>query len=603
MHFLVFSILLLYLWPLFLHPENLYIAVFDNLDSPFVIFKILAESGKLFDDSMEIIPNMMNGLPRLSYGSEFNVIVWLFVLFKPITAYVINETVIHFTAYIGMYLLLNNIILHKVRINTDYHEPLSVAVALLFALLPFWEPSGLSVAGMPLMLYAFMNIRSRQDRHRHWLILALLPLYSNFVICGVFFLGFIFFIFIRDWIILKHFNRPMAIAMMMVTIINLGINYRLVETMLLPSDYVSHRTEFFRDFVSFLPSYRFSHLLFLNGQEHTGCFQAHHIIPMIVFALMLTIFRLKIKRYLSFALIGAMAFLLIEGIWDTLLTQKYSIPLLILLAIVVSIWSEKEGRILGWLFILQITISYWQGFWTYEAWIPLINSVELLKTFDFSRFYFLQPMLWFIMFAIASFIVISRLQFGILLVIGTIIAQGMILFQHKTFSPAEENARSLTYSRYYAGELFKQIETDIGKQKETYRVASFGIQPAVTLYNGFYTIDGYITNYPLHYKHEFFQVIEKALSQKPENRLIFQNWGSKCYLVGGPNYQNYQRGLRLNEITIDVSALSKMGVEYIISGYKIPNAENLGLISYRSYEDYNTSFWDVHVYLIRKTHA
>jgi len=59
----------------FIYGQDLYIPTYDNLNSTIVMTKILAESGKKFSDSMEIIPNMLNGLPRLLYGTEFNMLL------------------------------------------------------------------------------------------------------------------------------------------------------------------------------------------------------------------------------------------------------------------------------------------------------------------------------------------------------------------------------------------------------------------------------------------------------------------------------------------------------------------------------------------------
>ena len=91
----------LYLSPLFIYGENLYILVYDNLDSSVTWFKILAESGKIFADSMDIIPNMMNGLPRLSYGSELSLIVWFYYFLEPFHAYMLNEIITLGFSYLG----------------------------------------------------------------------------------------------------------------------------------------------------------------------------------------------------------------------------------------------------------------------------------------------------------------------------------------------------------------------------------------------------------------------------------------------------------------------------------------------------------------------
>jgi hypothetical protein len=76
------AIILFYLSPLFFFGEGtLHVPVFDFLDITLPTLKILARSGMIFAPSDTIIPDMMGGLPRLSYGSEFDYMLWLLVFF------------------------------------------------------------------------------------------------------------------------------------------------------------------------------------------------------------------------------------------------------------------------------------------------------------------------------------------------------------------------------------------------------------------------------------------------------------------------------------------------------------------------------------------
>ncbi|MBC8838097.1 hypothetical protein IAI14_31395, partial [Escherichia coli] len=61
-------------------------------------------------------------------------------------------------------------------------------VSLAFALTPFWPSGMLSTLGMPLALWAFLNIRNNKRRIWNVVILTLLPFYSSLI------LGFCFFL-------------------------------------------------------------------------------------------------------------------------------------------------------------------------------------------------------------------------------------------------------------------------------------------------------------------------------------------------------------------------------------------------------------------------
>ena len=110
----------MYFLPYFIYGKDIYISVFDNLDSNVVWYKVLANSGMIFADSMETVPGMMSGLPRLSYGSEFNGILWLYYFFDDFTAYVINDVFIHFFAFISMFILLSRYFIDEDTPNRNF---------------------------------------------------------------------------------------------------------------------------------------------------------------------------------------------------------------------------------------------------------------------------------------------------------------------------------------------------------------------------------------------------------------------------------------------------------------------------------------------------
>lgn len=98
------------LLPLFLLGENAHIRVHDNLDSNIAWYRVLINSGELFGSLHSTIPQIINGLPRSAFGTELSGIVWLHSLFSPMTAYALSQSITRFVAFLGMYLLLKNIL-------------------------------------------------------------------------------------------------------------------------------------------------------------------------------------------------------------------------------------------------------------------------------------------------------------------------------------------------------------------------------------------------------------------------------------------------------------------------------------------------------------
>ncbi len=176
-----FVAIALYVSPYFVLGEDAHMRVHDNLDSNIAWYKVLTRSGELFGPVDGVIPQIINGLPRNAFGTEFSGIVWLHALFPSIYAYGLSQAATRVLAFIGMYLLLRKHVLPGERWGW-----IRIGSSLTFALTPFWPSGMLSTLGMPLALWAFLNIRGGERSWVNWAVLTLLPLYSSFVL-GFFF--------------------------------------------------------------------------------------------------------------------------------------------------------------------------------------------------------------------------------------------------------------------------------------------------------------------------------------------------------------------------------------------------------------------------------
>ena len=57
---------------------------------------------------LAVIPQVMNGLTRNAFGTEFSGIVWLYALFPTMVAYGLSQVITRVFAFLGMYLLLRD---------------------------------------------------------------------------------------------------------------------------------------------------------------------------------------------------------------------------------------------------------------------------------------------------------------------------------------------------------------------------------------------------------------------------------------------------------------------------------------------------------------
>ncbi|WP_345986115.1 DUF6044 family protein [Sulfurimonas sp. HSL-1656] len=592
--YLGIALLMFYLSPLVLYGEHLLYLVFDNLDSNVVWFKVLAESGMLFAGSDAIVPNMMGGLPRGSYGSEYNVLQWLYYFFKPINAYVINEILMHVVAYFSMYLFLDRIVF---RSEYSGRYPFIVFGALYYAVLPFWPSGGLSVPLMPLVVYALLKIRAAEGEWWHWILLALLPLYSSFILVYMFFIIAAALLLVIDTVRTRSLNRAFFFALFMMGSLFLLVEYRLVYMTFFDTGFVSHRTEFemlIKE--SLLSSYRASHLEFLNGNPHAKGLHLTYIVPTMLLAMLLAFSRRKFSMWESLFIWAVFGVTFAVDIWSVVMTQKYTMPLLLCFAMV-AWYFQKKARLLPLLLLVQILLSYWFGYWFYEGLDSLKTFVPSLEMLNMSRFFFFQPMIWALIAAVALKIIYRRLELTGLFVILLFALQLHVAKTHAYFGIAEQE-HHMTYENYYAEEMFDEIRKFIGKDQKEYRVVSLGIEPAPALFNGFYTLDGYSVNYPLEYKKEFRKIIEKHLDQHAANRQMYDEWGSKVYMFAwGCNYIIYDHTVKLDNLDFNTTQMYNMGARYILSGHEIITPEKLGLSFMRKFTGEH-SYWDIYLYEI-----
>src|SRR5699024_8378882 len=95
-----------YLLPYYILGEDTHIRVHDNLVANLVWYTLLSASGMSRSSPDATLPQIINGQRRSALQSAFDGVVWLYVLFEPLTAYTINQTIMRFVAFLGMFLFL-----------------------------------------------------------------------------------------------------------------------------------------------------------------------------------------------------------------------------------------------------------------------------------------------------------------------------------------------------------------------------------------------------------------------------------------------------------------------------------------------------------------
>lgn len=540
--YIALAIILLYLSPFFIMGQDAYVLIHDNLDSTVIWLKVLTQSGKLFSSNPEPLDQIMSGTPRVSFGSEYSILVWLNYFFSPFIAYVLNQFLMHYVAFGGMYLLLKKI-LPKER------DLIIVGTSLCFALLPFWPSGALTVAGQPLALFAFLNIRENQASIRDWIVIILLPFFSSFVLSFVFFLSILGLFCLYEAIIYRKLNWKWLFAILLMTIVFLFVEYRLVTSMILKDGFLSHRTEMLIGGKTGIEAIRIFWKDFTTGQYHAASLQKPFILLAVVFALLLG-------------------------------------------------FNKKYWRPLFLLFISALIIAAVFALYQWTGIDFLKEKYPLIRAFNFGRYHWLHPLVWYIAFAL-SLNILRKKRFGVIVVFLLMVLQISFSFYNSDFIQ-ERSKNNITYREFYSEKLFRDIANQIGDDKRNYRVVSIGLHPSIAQYNGFYTLDGYLANYPLEYKKQFREIIEGELDKSAEIQQYYDSWGSRfyifsCELEGKGFLIKRNQDLKIQNLDFNRRAFTEMGGKYIFSAVEIVNARELGFILENKFES-EDSPWCIYLY-------
>lgn len=560
-----FLVVLVYLLPFLALGENAPALAHDTTDSTLVWYITLAKSGQLFGPLDAVIPQVMDGLPRSSLPEELNFVTLSFFSLPAYAAYALNIGIMHIVAFFGMYLLLK-----KHFLKEKSNEIIAIGVSLCFALLPFWPLGGLTIAGLPLALFSFLNIRAKNATKTDWVATAILPFFCLFTYSFVFFLFGMFLLWAYDFWKQKKANLLFLAAILLMSGIFLIVEYRLVYSMLLSQDFISHRTEFARYPTDFLRVLGRSARVFLFGQYHAASLH-YFVLAAAAIAGTVLLFGKKAKK--------------ISAVFKeprVMLAAK-----LLLLIAAICVFSET---IVGW-----------------DALEPLRQQFSILTTFSFDRFIFLLPLLWYIVFALALCIIAEKAKYGKQIAIALILLQAGFLFAYtdgtvQAGGLGEMLSTEPSFAGIYSTSLFSEINDFIGQRQQGYRIVSIGLPANIPQYSGFYTLDSYQDNYLLQYKRDFRRIIEKELDKSAPVKQYFDEWGSRCYVFAaeleGKYFLTKETTAKISGLELNTNVLKEMGGKYVFSAVEIENSEANGLQLMKVFERQD-AIWKIWLYEVQ----
>ena len=573
-----FLCIILYYLPYFILGQNASFRITDFLDDE--IIQYLYNGKYLFASSDTIVEEWLSGAPLATIQAPCFTLI-LFFKFLPFFEAVMVSCIFGTVfAFLGMFLLCDKILKGEKKYVT-------LMTSVLFCILPYYPPYGLSSVGIPLVIWACIRMFEivQEDKSVKFgkLFVKCLPyilvcifyaLSSSLIWAGYFVVGFMVLAGIIMLCKKKKTGWFLLITSMFMTLTYCFV-FRETLISVLFETFVSHRSD--PDKIYSASDFLTSFIdMFKYGQYHAPSLHTY---------------------IMAFSLLMVVAGLIFYKKMDK--TTKHRILL------ATAVWASL------------LFIALFHGFYVCEIGLEVRKYLEPLESFQLNRIYWLNPTLWYlelalsvmILFAIVEFLANWLLKFinskkenitektkKVLMQVfrvGFVVAFGLFfanyIIHHICSVEYYTNVQRVfgketghwTYHEFYDHELFDEIETYIGMDQSEYRIGCVGFVPAIAQANGFYTVDAYSTNYPLDYKYKFRTVIEKELDKSATLKSYYDHWGSRCYIFSAELETKFQTGkdenIVLENFEINTEALKDLGCDYIFSAVKIGNAEEIHL--------------------------
>ena len=543
--------------PFIILREGSVFPIHDQLDETILSYVLNA---RYLGTGAEIFPELLGGVNVSGMQPSAILFIPLYRIFPAFPAFLIQYGIVFVSGFLGMYFCVKEITGSSI---------LACTAAACFSMLPIQPVYGLSVMGVPLLLYGFLCLYRKKHIALSFLLVLFFGLTTHLVLIGYVALGF-WALAILLLAVRHRLTKLPVLGFLWLLAIYLAVNHRLfLELLLGKSSYVSHRVE---QISSASPFWNTVWDMLLNSGQHATSLHKFLILPILI---MLTA--------------GAFLFRRMEK----KIRQQYI--------------AAAAGL------VTLIGIAFFCGICRSAPLMDFRNSCSgFLRYFQPDRVYWLYPAGWYLEFVLcASFLwkVLKGaevLKSVILLVVLLPVLQEIKVNSYFYLNVNQINNGSgitgyISWESWYAEDLMKELERAIGRDMSTYRIVHLGMSPAPALMHGFYTVDGYSNNYPLEYKHRFRKAIERELEKSPETAVYFDTWGSRCYLFNGESGTAYMIGkdshLVYRDLELNMEALKDLSCEYLFSCGEILNAGEMGL-EFMGYFETEVSYWGVWLYKI-----
>lgn len=569
-------IMLLYVFAVILFAivkkDNVYLALNDNMDSNIPIYKMIRDNG-LFWKYDESIPFLGGVLPRSQYKVELSLQSWIYMLMPTLVAY--------YTVYI-LKIVMSSIGFFALAINLEKYEKVKYCnkniwgiIGLVYGMLGGWPHTALGFASLPWWMLLIYLIYMTHEKKYIFIILIMI-FSTSFMMLGVFALFytglFWFFTCIRD----KKLNINLFVATMLLAIGYIFTNFHHLYQGMNASSWTikSLKCVTYTESIKYSLSKFKDAFLFKYPYFHTGgSVLRYFVIPLCtLFGLWFVIQAIRKKI-------------------DRAFVRRYLIIYVVIVINSLACCADNNYR--------------------FRQLIPFASG------FGFSRFAWLSPFLWMILFSSVCVYIRTRGIRYICIIVAalSVILDPMFNTTNSMYNELHCNVMAMlgdesfkdgnhewTWKEYYSENLFDKVEEEMGYDGSW--AIAYGFEPAVLQYNGISTLDGYFSNYSLEYHDMFQRLIQPELDIDEHHAEYWNSSSGMRAYVWSPNWDFLlpkETDIEKSELYIDSEVFKEMGGRYVFSRVEITNSSDCNLKFIGMWDDQENSPYKVYVYEIAET--
>lgn len=220
----------IYILPWLVFGEDSYIMIFENIDCETVHVMYFAEN---FFRWTGTVPEYM-GVDVRAMNVFAIAMCPFYLIFGQFVAYVMWDAIVRAAAFAGMYLLTS-------RALRNQYLPICLLSAFMFAWLPVFTVYGLTIVGLPLLMWAFLNLVDNKKLALSYSLVVFYALSSSLVLFSWYLVplmfGICFVYFVRDRGLSTH--KHLHIAALVLSGLMVLSALKMITLML--SGYQSHR--------------------------------------------------------------------------------------------------------------------------------------------------------------------------------------------------------------------------------------------------------------------------------------------------------------------------------------------------------------------------